>query len=227
MNISTSKRSFRTKSFSAVLALVLVAVVAVAMMAIPTTVKAYASTEETADTVKVFVGDIKRAPDGYADKRMEYIAELAQTSPTQTVETVIGFNEYYSVEAVVELMEAYDAVVNRVYMWPEGETGRLSLYIENGKIVDGIETFIKQVEEEGLDNDAQSINDFARFLNGEYKIFAFTITSTTEVLNKLVSEHDCFSYADIKYNVEAEEYAAEKGKTTYYIELPSKPDNAA
>lgn len=225
MNNSTSSRRFPIKVFSIAICFVLVAVIAATLMGIPAKAKAYASTEETADTVTVYVGDIQQAPDGYAEKRMEYIEKLVQVNPSQTIETVIGFNDYYSVESVVEFMKAYDAVVNRVYMWPEGETGRLSLHIEGGNIEDGIKAFVKRVEETGLDGDAQSIEDFNRFLNGEYKVFAITITSTAEVLYELVSEKDIISYADVKYNEEAEAYSAAKSKDTHYVELPAKPDH--
>ena len=226
MNNSISKRRAYGKSFS-IISIVLVVIIGTILIGIPASAKAYASMEETSETVRVFVGDIKRAPDDYIEKRMEYVEEIAHNEPTKIVQAVVGFHDYYTVDDVVEIMESYEAIVNRVYMWPEGETGRLSLYVDNGKITDGIEKYIKQVEEYGLDDDEQSLTDYERFLNGEYKIFAVTISSTSEVLHKLISENDCVSYADIKYNEDAEEYAAMKDKALHYIELPSKPDGAA
>ncbi len=94
----------------------------------------------------------------------------------------MGLDDYYSVEVIDGLVKEYEIDVDRVYMWPKGETGRLSIHIEHGDI---------------------------------------------ETLDRLLSENACIAYADIKYNEEAEAYAGKKGKDTYCIELPAKPDNAA
>ena len=111
-------------------------------------------------------------------------------------------------------------------MWPEGETGRLALYVEDSDIKSSMETYKQEVEENGYCKDPQFAADYQRFLDGEYEIFALTVTAFPEVLEALNSEADCISYVDVKYNTEAETYAASAGKTVSYIELPSKPDGA-
>jgi len=224
-----SKRKTMAKSAIMALSVVIIAAVAVALAVAGVfgRVTAFASTEETSEIVKVFVGDIIRAPNDYAKDRFRYVDNLAAKNPSEKVTAVLGLDGYYTVDEVNKIISASNNVkVNRVYMWPEGETGRLSIYVENGNIADGIKSYMDKVNETGLDNDPQSIADYKRFLNGEYGIFALTITCPANVLNTLVLDNERLIYADIKYNVEAEQYAQRRGKTVNYIELPSKPDGA-
>lgn len=111
-------------------------------------------------------------------------------------------------------------------MWPKGETGRLSLYVENNDIEASMEAYKQQVEANGSCDDPTFAADYQRFLDGEYEVFALTVTATAEALETLNSEADCINYVDVMYNAEAETYAARAGKAVSYIELPSKPDGA-
>ena len=228
MNHTFLKNKALKKPLAMLLSLAILTACILCVLGMSSGVSAHASVEETSSVVKVFIGDIMRAPEDYSDNRTKYIEELASTNPSEIITAVIGFDKYYAVNEINELVKRYDdIIVNRVYMWPEGETGRLSLYVNNGDISEGIYTYMKQVEENGLDNDPQSIEDYQRFLNGEYAIFAITISCSAETLYEAVQDNESILYADVKYNVEAEEYAKEKGKGIYYIELPSKPDGAA
>ena len=63
-------------------------------------------------------------------------------------------------------------------------------------------------------------------MDGEYEVFALTVTASAEALETLNAEADCINYVDVMYNSEVETYATRAGKTVSYIELPSKPDGA-
>lgn len=197
------------------------------LMTIPANAAVYASTEETTNVLKVFVGDIINAPDDYVQQRSDFIGSLDDADAGEIMKAVIGLDDYYTVEDVTAWAEKYDITVNRVYMWPAGETGRLSLYVETGNIWDGIKAYMQQVEESGmLQVDEEYAKDYERFLNGEYGVFAVTVAAPAETLKALNSESDCVSYVDVMYNEGAEMYAASAGKAVHYIELPAKPDGA-
>jgi hypothetical protein len=186
----------------------------------------YASVEESSNTVKVFVGDILRAPANYIENRFNYIEELAANAPFESITAIIGFNDYYTVDEVENFIQNYDDIaVNRLFMWPEGETGRLSFPVD-GSIEEGIAAYVNQVEETWVEDNIQFIEDHQRFLNGEYGIFAMTVTCSAVTLNEVATNSSYIYYVDVMHNAEAEEYAQERGKSVYYIDLPSKPDGA-
>lgn len=191
------------------------------------TVSASASTEETETRLKVFTGDIDRAPEGYVQQRTAYINNAAKARSSEVMEAVIGLDDYYTVDEITALADDYDIVINRTYMWPEGETGRLALYVEDNDIESSIEAYKLEVEENGYceQNEPFAAN-YQRFLDGEYEIFALTVTGSAQALEELITTADCISYVDVKYNTEVETYAESVGKTVSYIELPSKPDGA-
>lgn len=143
------------------------------------------------------------------------------------MKAVIGLDDYYTVEDVTEWAEDYGITIGRAYMWPIGETGRLSLYVENGDLQASLETYIQQVQEEGLcEGDEQFAKDFQRLVDGEYEVFALTVAAPASALKATSTKADCVSYVDVMYNAEAEKYAKRAKKTVSYIELPSKPDGA-
>lgn len=194
--------------------------------ATPSDVTVHASTEETKDTLRVFVGDTDSAPEDYAQKRTAYLETLAKKRSSSPVEATISLNDYYTVEAIAALAEDYDIVINRTYMWPRGETGRLALYVENGDIEASIEAYKQEVAENGSCDHPEFAADYQRFLDGEYEVFALTVTGSAQALEELSTTADCISYVDVKYNDEAETYARQAGKVVSYVELPSKPDGA-
>lgn len=186
-----------------------------------------ASIEETDSGLKVFVGDIDGAPDGYIDERAAYLENVAKTDENKVMKALISLDDYYSVDEISTLAKKYDIAINRAYMWPRGETGRLSLYVENGDIDASLEAYKKQVaEDSSCDQDVQFTEYHQRLLNGEYGIFALTVTASAEALADLNAEVDCVSYVDVMYNPEVEAYAEQVGKAVSYIELPAKPDGA-
>jgi len=190
----------------------------------PDILDVHASAEDAGDRLKVFIGDIDRAPENYLQERAAYLSDAAETNAASEMRAVIGLGDYYAVEALTDLAADYDITVNRLYMWPKGETGRLSLYVENGDIQSGIEAYKKEVVENGYCEDEQFAKDYQRFLGGEYGVFALTVTATAGELETLKSEADCIRYIDPMCVPTAEAYADETDKTVTYIEFPSKPD---
>lgn len=224
MNKTFSKKELATAGVAGFAAIALTCAGMYASISSDVTV--HASTEETESALRVFVGDTANAPDDYAQQRTAYLETLTKKRSSSPVEAIISLDDYYTVEAITALAEAYDIVVNRAYMWPEGETGRLALYVENGDIESSIELYKQQVEENGSCSDPAFAADYQRFLDGEYEIFALTVTGSAQALEELSTTADCISYVDVMYNTEAETYAARAGKTVSYIELPAKPDGA-
>ena len=189
-------------------------------------VKAYASVSENDEAIEVFAGDIQRAPSNYVEQRFDYLEAAARERSSSTYEAVIGFDDYYSVEEVSACIDKYDANITHAFMWAEGETGRFSFGVDNGDISEAIDDFLLQVEESPVEGDTAFQADLQKLVNGDFGLFAITVEATAGTLEQIADDNDFISYVDIMYNEEVEEYAAEKGKSVYYIELPSKPDNA-
>lgn len=71
----------------------------------PHELNACASTEETQDCVKVFIGDTNHAPKNYAHKRAAYVEDTAAKKATATMDAVISLDDYYTVETVAALAD--------------------------------------------------------------------------------------------------------------------------
>lgn len=223
MNKSSEKKRFQILAISLCGAIFLMGIIA---FTIATGAARYANVLETFTSIEVFVGDLERNPHGYASKRLAYIEALAETAPETMVTAVVGLADYYATDEVKQAIGKYNTLtVNRLYMWPEGETGVLSLFIESGDIDAGICAYAARAGETESD-DTQFAQDLQRFINGEYGVYALTVTCSAEELSALTTDTDFCRYADVKYNDEVEQYAAEHNKTVYYTELPSKPDGA-
>lgn len=199
--------------------LIVLAVLVFAAISLFTSPIAGASFEVTGSSVKVFVGDMSSSS---AD------LSILSADGTQEFSAVAGLTDYFTVSEIIDLMENHEGItIERVYMWPKGETGRLGLLIENGDIEESINNYAAKAQENALaDGDEQYAKDTERLINGEYGIFAITVSGTAGDLEKLAGDTEYFSYVDVKYNAKAEAYAAKHGKTVSYIELPSKPDGA-
>lgn len=183
-----------------------------------------ASTEESEEKIQVCVGDTRHAPEGYVQQRSEYLEDIADT--VESVDAVIGLDDYYAVDEAIGFMEDYDITVRHVFMWPAGEPGCTMIYAEDGDIKGAIETYKEQLKNPIPGTDEQILRDNQRFLNGEYGVYALTVTAPADTLAKLNAEADAVSYVDVMYNAEVEKYAKKVGKTVSYIELPAKPDGA-
>lgn len=224
MDRKVSKKKITVACISSAAALTLVCAGAFALA--PTGLRVSASAEETADCVKVFIGDVNRAPENYVQQRADYIEEVASAKASTDMDAVIGFDDYYTIDEVTALAEDYDVDIRNVYMWPQGDTGRLILHVENNDINATLKDYMTWVEEnEFCKDDPQFAKNYQRLLDGEYEAFAMTATATADKLEAL-NAAECTNYVDVKYNAEAEAYAARAGKTVSYIELPTKPDGA-
>ena len=191
-------------------------------------VQAYAavSATERQGSVRVFVGDLENAPGSYAKQRLAYLHRLAKSDGDTPVEAIVGFDDYYALEKVSGWLEQYHVTAKCIYMWAPGDTGRLGLFVENGDIPKAVADFCAYEEGRGAEEDDAEWLDYQRFLNGEFGVFALTVIAPAETLDEMAANLGCISYVDVKYNEEAERYAAQKGKDVSYIELPSKPDGA-
>ncbi len=189
-------------------------------------VQAYAavSAAERQGSVRVFVGDLENAPGSYAKQRLAYLHHLAKSDGDTPVEAIVGFDDYYDLDVVLGWAEQYGLTVRYIYWWPAGETGRLGLGVQDGDVTKAIADFAKEVE--SWDQDSGAWEDSQRFFNGERGVFALTVIAPAETLDEMAADLGSISYVDVKYNEEAERYAAQKGKNVSYIELPSKPDGA-
>jgi len=222
--MSVSKKTIVTAAISTVvLALVCVGAYAFTQSSDKTV---SASIEEAEDRVKVFIGDVNRASEDYVQQRDMYLKKSAKADADEVMEAVIGFNDYYTVDAITAWAENYGITINHAYMWPKGETGRMLLFVEDNSFEASLESYKQEVEENGYCEDKQFAKDYQRFLDGEYGVFALTVTASAETLETINTESDYVNYVDVMYNAEAETYAKKVGKPVSYIELPSKPDGA-
>ncbi len=224
MNISKPKRAVVCAAIVAALTLVCSSACEPVSDSVTTSINA--SIEETNDRVRVFIGDTNRVPEGYTQQRSKYIKEIVEADEHKIMQAVIGLNNYYTVDAVDSWAEDYDITIDQVYMWPKGETGRMILSVENNDIKASLESYEQQVTEDDSCEDEDFAKEFQRLKNGEYKVFALTVTASADALEILNTEADCISYVDVMYNDEAEAYAKKVGKAVSYVELPAKPDGA-
>lgn len=166
-------------------------------------------------------------PASYAQQRAAYISNVAAANANAKLSAVVGFDDYYSVKEVANWAEDSGVAIDRVYMWPKGETGRMVICAEDGDIEAGIKDYMAWVEDNDVcEGDAAFAADYQRFLDGEYEVFAVTVTAPASALKAASTEADCVSYVDVMYNAEAEKYAKQVKKAVSYIELPAKPDGA-
>ena len=189
-------------------------------------VQAYAavSAADRKESVRVFVGDLENAPGSYAKQRLAYLHRLAKSDGDTPVEAIVGFDDYYDLDEALGWAERYGLTVRYIHWWPAGETGRLSLAVQDGDVPKAIADYAKEVE--SWDHDSGAWEDCQRFFNGERGVFALTVIASAGTLDEMAGDLDSISYVDVKYNEAVERYAAEKGKEVSYIELPSKPDGA-
>lgn len=190
----------------------------------PSMLSICASTEEKEDVFRVYAGDVDKAPEGYTQIRAEYLDSTADTG--ESVEALICLNDYYTAQEVTALAKDYNAVIDRAYMWPEGETGRLLLFVEDGDLDASVESYKSQIAENNSRDDPEVLKDYQSFMDGKFGVFAIVVTAPTKTLNDMRLNLDCISFIDVLYNEEAEAYAEKKGKPVSYIEMPSKPDGA-
>lgn len=175
------------------------------------------------DAEKYYIID-EEFEETYKTERNAFLNNLQKTQGDKFYSSVLNLSDYYSVQEVNEFIVSQRLNVNRVYLWIPGETGRISLSVENNDIEGAIAAHLEKYAEKNIP-DEQLKADYERIIAGEFGIFSITVDASAKALNDLQNS-DFVDFIDVKYNPEAESVAKEAGKTIQYIELPSKPDGA-
>lgn len=163
-----------------------------------------ASIRETQQSVVVYLGDIRGAGDGYREEQLARIRTLAETTPTQPVEAILGFDDYVTEETLTTLLDLYDVSLLRVYLCIPGERERIVIPLGEGG-TSGLHTLWHDRATEA------------------HRCFSFVIRTTAETLVSMIDGEAQIAYADLKGHSGAEEYARKKGKAVVYLEAPSMP----
>ena len=212
-----------TKHKRMLFALCLAALVAI-MCSIFLTVPANASmniSESQDGNIRIITGEISPAT-AYTTAREEFLEELSESNINDTFSAVVPLDDYYSVAEITELAQDNDLVIERVFMWAPGETGKLVLNIENNDIDRAIERYLAKLESRNI-SDAMA-EDLEKLSNGTFGIYALTIPDSPDNLLELSTTMDSFAGVDVLYNPAAEQHATSRGQTFSYVELPTKPD---
>lgn len=199
-------------------------IVALALLLLLVLPRARMNIAVTEGNVRIFTGET----DGitlwaYNLNRASFLRRLARQDPSAVYSAVVPLNNYYSGERINELIEAHDLVLEHIYLWTPGETGRMALAVENNTILTAKKTFPKKKTDPGK---AALMQELERLTSGTRKVFALTIKGTAAELAALQASVKEFAAVDVMYNPDAERYAAQRGKSFVYIELPTKPDGA-
>lgn len=175
---------------------------------------------------QITIGEMDNgAPPGYGGERSSFLKTLAGSDPDGLYSAVVPLDDYYTEGEVTSLITSHDITVERIYMWAPGETGTLSLAVNDNDIEEAKKAFIAKMS--GPLGDSEEIqNDLQRLIRGDFKIYALTIRGSARELEELSNTIPQFAAVDVKYNPEAEAYAQRRGIPFSYVELPSKPDGA-
>lgn len=123
------------------------------------------------------------------------------------VPTVISLNDYYTVEEIDQLIDKHEFTIQRAYLWEPGETGKLSLYIEDNDIRDALDRFIAGRNEWDPGPPPEEI--------AQFKVYAIT---TPEPIWKVAA----FSLSEqIVARIDSMSFP-----TRQNFEMPVKPDGA-
>ena len=174
-------------------------------------------------SVRIIIGDIGTGKTrAYSSERNKFLNSLAESNPSDHFTAVVPLNDYYPISDINELVADRGLTIERVFMWTPGETGKLVLNIENNDIYNAIDNYLSKLESRKISSAMEE--DLQKLQNGEFKIYALSITDSAERLLQLSEQETSFAGVDVLYNPEAEEYALSKNQTFSYVELPSKPD---
>lgn len=203
-------------------------VLAVALL-VNSSVTAFASMNvvDSGEHVKIIVGSSATGmlSRRYSEDRQSFLQTLATERPADEFEAVVSLDDYYTSEEIDYLIVEKSLTVKRAYLWEPGKTGKLSLAIVDNNIEDAIKGYLEINESENNFSGFQASLD--KLASGQYKVFALTIVGSAQALNSLSENESKFASVDVKYNLEAETYAARNNLTYSYVELPTKPDGAA
>lgn len=152
------------------------------------------------------------------------VDQYARQKPDFAVEAVINLDDYYEDEDVLDFVTENGLTLRAIYLWEPGETGRMRLKIEDNDFEAAYERHEEFVT--SRPRGEARMEAFAKFQAGEFKIFAITVSGTLQDLAEVAPAQSIASRIDPKYYPDVEKYAARKGLSVKYIELPQKPDGA-
>lgn len=180
--------------------------------------------ESDGESVKIFIGEMgNAAPRGYLEKRTDFLNELSQVSPDNTYSAVVSLDNNYTEEELNTFVITHGLNLERIYMWVPGETGKLSLAVENNDIKAAKESFIIKMDGP-LGASAEVQNRLQDLMEGSLRVYAITVSGTAQSLRDLSELESIVAAVDLKYNPDAEAYANNRGLKFSYVELPTKPD---
>lgn len=96
------------------------------------------------------------------------------------IPTVLSLNDYYTVEEIDQLIAEHEFTVQRAYLWEPGETGKLSLYVENNDIRGSLNRYIAGRNERDAGPPPEEI--------AQFKVYAITTTEPIWSVARLFSE---------------------------------------
>lgn len=179
--------------------------------------------------VKIHTGSLDvSSPQAYSNARTSLLEQLAVEQPEGEFTAVVPLNNYYTVEEVNSFISSNaNLTIERIYMWIPGETGKLVLDSTSNNIQDDIDRYINTMSTRpAVERSSALKEDLQELENGKFMVYALTVTGSAENLNMLSTNSEMVSFVDLKYNPEAEAYAAENDMSFSYLELPEKPDGA-
>lgn len=160
----------------------------------------------------------------YKNERKEFITELSKTRGEDVLSSVVLLNKYCTVDDIKEFINQENVNVTCVYLWIPGKTGRIRVVVYNNDINVALTRHFNEFKKRNI-TDEQMLSDYNRIMSGDFGIFSIVIEAK---INKLVElqNSSIIDFIDVMYNPDAENIAAESGKSFNYIEIPSKPDGA-
>lgn len=179
--------------------------------------------------VKIHTGSLEgSSPYAYRNARTSLLEQLAIEQPQDEFTAVVPLNDYYTVEDANSFISSNpNLTIERIYMWIPGETGKLVLDSTSSNIQDDIDRYINTMYTRPAVEKSEALKeDLQQLENGEFMVYAFTVTGSAEVLNELSTNSEMISFIDLMYNPEAEAYAVKNDMSFSYLELPEKPDGA-
>lgn len=221
MTSVSSKRFFAKFSNLVVVLLAIVIAINVA-----TPASASMNIDVSGSKVKIMIGAMdESAPLGYSRTRNTFLTELAENMPEERYSAVVSMDNYYTEAEILETIQNYNLQLERIYMWVPGETGKMSLFIENNDINAAKERFFKKMKSHL--GEADGIQEkLIELAGGEVKVYAITVSGTAQELKEVAELESKFAAVDVKYNPDAEKYARDRNMTYSYVEMPAKPDGA-
>lgn len=171
----------------------------------------YMLVQEDNGRYKVLIGQDKGtelSPNAYAEKRIQVLHSLDEN---KKYSAVILFNDFYSTEEVLDILEQKNLEVTKIFAGSpmSFSSAQWSLY-PGVKVKPAIEQCLKQAVRAG------------QVKREDVGVYAITISADVKELQNMQNQ-EMVRLVDVNYSPEIEELALENDKRVTYIELPSLP----